>query len=450
MLTDYSGAFILAMALVFTTFIFNRLLPASANPVLAHNISWAVALGVYSLHWIAYVDVASFAWIVIVVGIMGFNLGALVVVTSRAGRKQVAALATSSLAWATWALPALFLLGVALYLRALDGSVGLSALWQGASTVRTFQGTDNFGVVFPIYGRLLFFLGPLVFVVYANPWLSHIRVSRATRLVVLVVTTAGLALALGRTLLLVALVWQAAIVYLRPRRRTAQHRFRRAVAIGALGVTTVFAFQVLAVVTGKTGAQDIRIQPYVRGPLDTAAGTSLVTYSSGGIPALSTLVSDPPDRFAFGMATAGPLAKAVPTLDPPEQVGEFALVPFPHNAYTWLDTYFRDFGFVGVAILPFLMGIVVAGLCRVRFATSEDVLIGSLMLGLCLWAPLVNHFPSTFTWEFVAILAVSRVRARGRASRGSASKVDRRRYGPSRTFPPVSGSRRPSPVARWT
>lgn len=431
--SDYNFAFLVSMGLILVTLSFRRIVARGPNPVLAHNVSWAVALAVFSLHWVAYTDVSTLAWLAIVCGIASFNFGAFLPVGLRGNRTGEWSLSPTSMAWATTLLPALFLLGVLFYLRAVATTTGLSSIIHGAASVRTFQGTEGFGVAFPLYARLLYFLGPLVFVLYANPRLSGIEVTRAFRIAVLTLTVLGLAAALGRTLLLIAFIWQAAVVYIRPRQRSSSQRLRRTVGLGVLAVLAIVAFQGLAVYTGKTGADDTRIQPYARGPLRSNAATSLVTYSSGGLPALSALIAEP-QHFAYGAATFGPLAKAIPGVYVPKQVGAFVNVPFPHNAFTWLETYYRDFGIPGVIVMPFAVGLATGHMCRARFSSSEALLIGALLLALGLWAPLVNHFPSTFTWEYIVILLLSlRRRRRADAARARSAFASSRPLRPVRS-----------------
>lgn len=417
-MNDYSFAAALAVALLIATYFIGKLSARSTNTVLIHNLSWAFALSVYSLHWIEYTDVSSTAWTIIVLGIAAFNIGALLPLSVRASDGTAQSFVPTSLAWATVVLPVLFLSGALFYLRTVSSQFGLDSLIHNASAVRTFQGTDQFGVAFPLYGRLLYFLGPLVFVLYANPWLSGIRVTRKTQVLVLTLTSLVLALSLERTLLLVALVWQAAIVFIRPRRHTSATNLRRFAVLIGLGLVTIIAFQALGALTHKSGATDSRIQPYVQGPLRGKSYTSFVTYASGGIPAFSQLTMDGlHGNYADGKATLGPVAKAIPTLHPPNQVGAFASIPFPHNAYTWLETYYRDFGPPGCVILPFLMGFILGRAAGVRQFSSEGLLIAALLLGLGVWAPLVNQYPSSFTWEYAIILVVCLRRQRRRGAR---------------------------------
>lgn len=423
-MNDYSFAAVLAATLVASTYLIGKVRPERVNSVLFHNLSWAFALAVYSLHWIAYTDVSVSAWTLLVLGISSFNVGALVVSVLGTRERDSQSLQVTPLTWAPVALPLLFSVGLVFYLHAVAVQFGLGALIHSAASVRTFQGTDGFGIAFPLYGRVLYFLGPLVFVVYANPWLSGIRCSRRVQVVVLTYTFIGLSLSLGRTLLLVALVWQATILYLRPRRRVPADKVRRFAVVVVLAIFVVIAFQALALLTHKDGAADQRIQPYTLGPLRGKAFTSIVSYASGGFPSFSELTKEGlHGNYAYGKATLGPITKTLPTLHPPNQVGAFVSIPFPSNAYTWLETYYRDFGPTGCVALPFIMGFLVARLIGVRRYNSESLLIAALVLGLCVWAPLVNQYPSTFTWEYIVILGIS-IRRRRSVRRPSVQWID--------------------------
>lgn len=117
-MSDYTFALLFAIALVFLTVSYRRLVLAGPNPVLAHNVSWAVALAIYSLHWVAYTDVSTSAWVAIVSGILSFNVGALLPIGLRMQKRTRLGLTPSSLTWATTVLPVLFAIGAILYLRA--------------------------------------------------------------------------------------------------------------------------------------------------------------------------------------------------------------------------------------------------------------------------------------------------------------------------------------------
>jgi oligosaccharide repeat unit polymerase len=412
-MTGQTFALLLVLGLVVLTAAIRAIVPDVPSPVLFHNAAWGTALAIYGLGWIKFIDVPNSAWLLIVAAIVAFNIGSLIPATLvKRAAPDSSLVERRPIPGATVVLPVLFALGVALYLQAVASQFGLDALLSNAASVRSLQGSNDFIASFPLYGRLLYQLGPLVFVLYANPALSGIRVSRPTRALVLVLTVIALGLSLARTLLFVTFAWQIAVLYLYPKQPgPLRVRWWGRLRLTVIVIAALLAFQVIAGATGKTSSTDPRIQPYVSGPVRGSSATSIFVYGSGGIPAFGNLQAGRPEGgWTYGASTLLPVFKTFGLPAPPE-VSPFTKVPFPYNAYTWLEPYYRDFGPAGVVVLPFLMGLLIAGLCANALRSSRLLLIAGLMLGLVLWAPFVNKFISNFTWEYILVLLVMRFAA---------------------------------------
>jgi hypothetical protein len=373
-----------------------------------------LALVVLATRWIAYVPVGSAGWALIVLSILAFNLGAVLPKLGSSPHRQHS-LSRYRFTGFTYVLPALFTIGLAFYLHAVISQFGLHSLLSAPSDVRSKQASEEFIAGFPLVARLCYFLGPLVFIAYANPRLSGVCASKRVRWLLLGFVIVALAASLGRTLVLVALTWQSGVVYLsrkRPgsSRSSAKATARRWAAFATMILLAAVMFQVVAVFVGKDASSDSRVQPYVRGRLQGSRLTSVVLYTSGELPTLGRLAADPrTGRTTLGgqragWATFGTVVKLIPGWRATDEISGYAHIPFPFNAYTWLEPFFRDFGTAGVIGLPFLVGALVGVLVVRPRRSTYGVLGAALCIGLTVWAPFVNKFTSTFTWEYAVIL----------------------------------------------
>lgn len=420
---DHSYALGLGLLLALVTVAVCRQLSLRrATPVLLHNLSWAGALLVYSLNWIAYVDITTRAWVLLTSGIATFNVGCLVAyrpkearVRSRdtAGQHHVRSPLTAHLAG--WPMTGAFFLGFALYLHAIAVTFGLAALFNDPNGVRAAQGDVGFLGAFPLPARLLYFLGPLLLVGLCNAELVGSPIKKKVRVPLILLIAGALALSLGRTLLLTGIGWELAVLIVRskdtaPRRfaRRKSRRGRRVVAAFGVAIAAVATFQGVAVFTGKSSGGDPRVQAYVRGPLVGSAFTSGYFYATAGLPAWSNLVDGQRREDVgpyYGAAMLSPILKAVPLAKTPNSISPFTPIPFEINVYTWLETFYQDFGDVGVVLMPFIAGLLIGLASRRRATTAAGVLFQSLAVGLLVWVPFINRYVATYTWEWLGILA---------------------------------------------
>jgi oligosaccharide repeat unit polymerase len=132
------------------------------------------------------------------------------------------------------------------------------------------------------------------------------------------------------------------------------------------------------------------------------------TYITGNFPALQAYVDSSPDR-TFGAMTFYPAFKILrivnPTLKLPQVVAEPFPVPSEINTFTWLHQFYTDFGVAGVAVGPWMVGLL-AGLLyfHMREAPSFYSLYanGLISFGLTL-SFMVNHLASGPVWYFLAV-----------------------------------------------
>lgn len=410
-LNDYSFALLLALFLLMGSLAFSALLGGLPSPTLFHNAAWCLTLLLYSSGWVRYADISTQAWVVMVGAILAFNIGAMIPY-SRPVPPANRVMASHGFPGIQRAIPCLFAAGIVVYLTATAHAFGLHNLLHDPALIRSSQSSPAFLAFFPLPARLAYFLGPPVFVSRLFPDLFGTKRTRFRWLVV-GGTALALAISLSRTLLFVALAWTAAIIYLgrgegRPSSAARKPQRRMLPALVA-AAAAIIGFQIIGTALGKNASVDPRIQAYVAGPLRGSSWTSLVVYATGGPPAFSRLMEGV--ESSHGAATLSPVAKLIPGVHPPPEVSPFADIPFPFNAYTWLEPFVRDFGPVGAIILPFATGLLLGGMVRTRGSSPELLLFGALLLGLSLWAPFVNKYTSTFTWEYAFLLWFAHRRA---------------------------------------
>ncbi len=140
-----------------------------------------------------------------------------------------------------------------------------------------------------------------------------------------------------------------------------EKRFGRAVKDLVLPVLTVVAiFTAVELLLRKRGTY---------GCTTTAGGIlySFYWYLASPTAALNEFLTDFPGSFDLGQNTFLPFWKWLSRfgLLPAPWVsayGEYVFVPYPANVYTYLRPFYEDFGIWGVAVLPYLLGGLLAAL----------------------------------------------------------------------------------------
>jgi hypothetical protein len=132
-----------------------------------------------------------------------------------------------------------------------------------------------------------------------------------------------------------------------------------------------------------------------------------------------------PEALRYGRMTLHPifrLAQRLRLIPGAESLPVYPDVPtpYPANAYTYLYEFYLDFGWLGVVVLPALLGWV-SGVAYAR--TSETVgfsawpLLLSQLQGMILWTPFANRFVSTVNVYMVVLLvagvAITTFRTKG-------------------------------------
>lgn len=403
----------LACALIATTvFVGRHWGAAKMMPVLVHNVLWAAALALVGSGLIRYTVAPLGSWGILITGLACFNLGFVAV----AARRQ--AEVASERAWPSWlprhrqvgpvalAIIAIgYAAGMGIYLIIVGARFGPLTLFTNPSAIRN----SDYLVGVPFYVKALIYLGPLLFTLLARPYSTTVQMGRVVRVVALAVVGGSMLLMLQRINLFLALLWAGTLVLAEwgsTQHRNLPGRRMALIVVGAI-VAAGAAFQVLAFAMGKTASE--LVETGVASPILDATGTlSLVVYFTGGIAAFLQLVGSvngawPPVRVlpnlvigdynpqTFGATLLRPVAQLIPGFRPFPDPAPFIQVPFPINVFTWLEPFYRDFRWAGVAIGLLAVGALLALLWGVRTRSY-------LLLWLSAWA-LTLVALSTMTWR---------------------------------------------------
>jgi hypothetical protein len=313
-----------------------------------------------------------------------------------------------------------FTLGFGIYLWTIQSYYGLGTLISDPSSIRAYTTGPNYLELFPLYGKVLFYVGPLVFALTVIPDLVSglAEKPRTLRYLIAAFLVVGQAAALQRTNIFVSVVIVVGIALLRA--GTSSSRSRRAASskqqllgLVALGIVSVLAFQGIAVALGKTSTDDPSVSYAVDPDFRDSQVIGVMHYAASGIPAFSKLAEshnrdwpDPEDvgnaygdynPQTWGTATFSAPLKLVPQVQRWEEIAPFTQLPAKTNVYTWLEPWYRDFRAPGAILGALAIGMLI-GVAADRAARSSRALVlGGLLIGLSGMATFVNRYSAVMT-----------------------------------------------------
>ena len=387
--------------------------------ILPHNVGWVIACAIVGSGVMNYNPLSAFAWAVITGAIIAFNMGVALTRGRARGvapRERVGPLTTFPV---YLLLVAGFTAGFAIYLRTVSAYYGLGVLLADPTSIRAYSDAPGYLELFPLYGKVLFYLGPLCFALTVLPDLvSGLRQKPALlRLVIAAFLLLAQAAALQRTNIFVSVGLVLGIILLRagsgaaaPRRMPAGRRWA---GLLALAVVSVLAFQGLAVALGKTGAEDTSVSYSVDASIKGTPLVSIFHYAASGIPAFSNLVESRDERWpdpndvgnaygdfnpqTWGRATLAAPLKLVPGVRPWQEIAPFTEVPTKTNVYTWLEPWYRDFRAPGAILGALMIGMLVGGAAKLAGRSARMLVLGGLLLGFSGLATFVNRYAAVMS-----------------------------------------------------
>lgn len=400
-------------------------------PAILHNAAWAAGLLIVGSGLMRYDPTSRYTWILIASSILCFNVG----ITMAGAQPKYRTVTSAPIAregflvtrrmYRTILLA--FSLGFMTYLVTIAQSFGLSTLISDPQSIRAYSGV-SYMESFPLYGKILFYLGPLCLVLTIFPdFVEGLRGrSLAWRVLVMVYLAGAQIAALQRTNLFVAILWIAGLLILRLTRENSHGQPRglnskKILSLMATCIVGLTVFQGLAFALGKTGTENAASNYLIDPRLRNNPISSVFDYASGGIPAFGKLVDSPNESWppvrsnssniygdynpqTWGAATlAGPL-KLVPGVPHWSEIAPFTLLPTPTNVYTWLEPWYRDFRWVGVLFGPFITGAIIGRFASRSHRSPEAMLMASLLVGFSGIAAFVNRYMAVMSLVIYAAI----------------------------------------------
>jgi oligosaccharide repeat unit polymerase len=293
-----------------------------------------------------------------------------------------------------YALFGLGILGVLAYYLRLNQVIGIESLWLDPVRVRFEESAGDLSRIGWINAARSFLIPSFVLAVM---YLS-LRNQKPRRLVWVAAVISFLLMvpSSGRTTIMTMVVWAIlARVYLAV--SLAQKISTKWYAVWLLVISSVCVVYFLTT-TNLLGKA-----------VDSEAGLAdIAVYTSSSFPAFQEMVREP-KTFAQGASlTFGMVSRILNEIDPasfsyPEYVQPTVDVPISTNVYTYLDAFFLDFGWLGVFLFPFVLGLLTTRLYEsMRSSPSVIKVYVASLFGLCIVESTgVNRFGNFSTWLWI-------------------------------------------------
>lgn len=302
-----------------------------------------------------------------------------------------------------------YLIGLLIYLRTIASTFGITTLITNPASIRSDSSAQSYLETFPLYGKVLFYLGPIAFVLTAFPRLvaKSALQRNVIRISIMSALLASQLLLLQRTNVFVCIAWATALQFSH-RQGSRTTRNRRGASV-LLAILAIVAFQGVGAALGKNSVQNYNTTAGMSPTLINSGFSSIALYWSGGIPALAVL-SDSPYRDwpmndpngntpygaynpqTYGAATFSTPLKLIPDAPHWNQIAPFVQLPAPTNVYTWAEPWYRDFRLPGVIAFSWATAEIATRLYRRRNNSARSSLASSMMLGMTAFAPFINVY----------------------------------------------------------
>ena len=304
---------------------------------------------------------------------------------------------------------ALGMIGFLIQIYHIQSQIGFRNFLTNPQAVREVHSNVKYLGFFNILNLANFAIGIMYFALYKRPkkWV-------VLMVIWAIVTTF---ISTDRTRFFYAIIWSFYnVFYLR-------HRIKlkmKTVILGVSTLVTLMVFFLLIAVVYKKQAYDHN-QMYINIPKQVGFLADPYIYLTGSYPVLEAFLDEKEqEEPLWGKHTFEPFVKVLEALVPDfqraELVGKFYHVPLELNVGTFLQPFYYDFGWPGIALIPFIIGFIVSWFyVKMRKAKTLFLVYGSGVMAFCTTISIfVNHFTQVATWFFLLVGWVLFSYAKGR------------------------------------
>lgn len=380
-----------------------RVLGDYFSPPAIYNFFWSFSLGALALDWINYDPLYDNVLQAIALSYMAFMAGSAIVLLYAIGKTQWL---NAEPCWRYLdrrrlerILKILFVLGIfgfLIQLAHLQSALGLSTFVEAPSEARELHSNVKYLGFFNLLNVANFAIALLYLCLYRRPQLWVVLIMLWAMATTFITT--------DRTRFFYMVIWSFyIIVYLYRRIRINPRLAMTAVAVLAL----LLGFFLLIAKVYKKQAFDDNLE-YVNVGDELAPLVDPYIYLTGSYPVLQAFLEDKrePDYGKNSFAPIVTLIQLVyPELERAELVGKFYRVPIELNACTYLEPFYKDFGFLGLIFGPLMLGLVCTwAYVWMRQRKTLFSIYTTALLSFCVTISIfVNHFTQIATWFFIAI-----------------------------------------------
>lgn len=421
-----------------------------------HNAVWIFVLALFASNLIAYYEASATSWLVLIVGLVAFNVAALLAFSSAENSKSGARIPNAVPSPVIsrpflYAATAIYFAAFTVYLFVLANSYGLDVLVSDPGSIRELSlDGESYLSNTPLVARIGLNLGPVLLVMYAVHDAVSTPLNVWFRVAMLAAISISMVAMLQRTNFFMAVLWYLAyLLSQRSLRRehsantlvapTSKRHLRKPKALLGfiLGPLALFgSFQFLGNALGKTGHQAVS-SGRVSDVLASSGLADIFSYATGAIPAFLQLVES--DNFrtppvpapgtlligdynpqTYGTASLGPITQLIPGVTPWNPIAPFIDVGILTNVFTWYEMPFRDFRLVGVLVYASLLGFGITWMFIRRFQSATIFWVQSALFSTVFLSVFIAKTSTLIFWTgiFVVVLtSQSLKRKRIRASR---------------------------------
>ncbi|CAM2066218.1 Oligosaccharide repeat unit polymerase [Sulfidibacter corallicola] len=372
------------------------------TPPAIYNFFWAFALAMLDLDLVRYHPVGETAWRAIGLSYVAFMSGTLIV-TAYALTKtkwltappKIAHIDRQRFEWALFFLFGMGILGFLFQLYHLHASFGLSTFFTDPQRARELHSNVRFLGYFNLLNVANFVLSLMYLTIYRKPrrWIVFI----------LFWATATAFFTTDRTRFFYMVIWAFYIFVYCQRRVNLSAKF---VAGATTLIMALLGFFLLIAKLYVKQAHDYNRQ-FIKVP-ELGPLIDPYIYLTGSFPVLQQFLEDkwPP---AYGKHTFAPMITfmelVIPNFEKAQLVGKFYWVPIHLNVCTYLEPFYKDFGWYGIALGPLFVGFFSMWVyVTMRQRKNMFTIYFAGLMSFCVTISVfINFYSQIATWFFVLI-----------------------------------------------